>query len=448
MDALASASVQEAQMPWPSRRSANYALTILIIAFAFSFLDRVILSMLMVPIQQELHFTDIQLALLHGFAFAVFYALAGLPLGRLADTISRKRLIAAGILIWSMCTAACGLARGFASLFLCRVGVGIGEAALSPAAFSMLSDYFPPAQRGRAIATYQLGVVGGAGLAYMLGGLVIAFVSSGQAFVLPILGELSAWRMTFLLVGLPGVAVALLALTMGEPPRRETAQRLLPKKGVLWSWLGQNALTIWYFSMGFAAINISFNAIIAWGPTWLTRVYQLDAAMIGLVLGLAMLFAGGIGQIAGAWRSDRLLARGHRTAVFDTGAICALVLIPLSVATVIPILGIAVPLAGAVLFFSCAAIGHAPSLIGQIAPNAIRGQVAAVFLLVMNIVGAGVGPFAVAVLTETIFADPSMVGVSIALTAASGAAMGAMLLWAGKGALRRSADSLAEAVKE
>jgi len=448
MDAMTHSLRPAIEQPWPSRAQGNYALAVLIVAFAFSFLDRVILSMLMVPIQRELAFSDVQLALLHGFAFAIFYALAGFPLGKLADGTSRKRLVAAGVFFWSLCTAACGLARSFAGLFLLRVGVGVGEAALSPAAFSMLSDYFEPERRGRAIATYQLGVTGGSGLAYMLGGLVIAFASSGQAIALPLLGELSAWRVAFVLIGLPGIAVALLALTIREPARREATGAALTEKGALAAWLRANRRTVACFAFGFAAINISFNAIIAWGPTWLTRVHGLSPARIGLVLGLAMLFAGGIGQLLGAWRSDRLLARGRRTAVFETGILCALVLIPLSAATIVPVLGIAVPLVGAILFFACAAIGHAPSLIGQIAPNGLRGQVAAIFLLAMNVIGTGVGPFAVAVLTERVFADPRAVGLSIALTAAVGAVIGAVLLRAGRSALARSAEALARSVKE
>ena len=445
MDALTAMHSPRVEQAWPSSRQGNYALTILIIAFAFSFLDRVILSMLMVPIQQELAFSDIQLSLLHGFAFAIFYAVAGIPLGRLADRVSRKKLIATGVFFWSLCTAACGLARGFGSLFVARVGVGIGEAALSPAAFSLLSDYFEPRRRARVIATYQLGVTGGAGLAYILGGLVIAFASSGQTMSLPVLGEMSAWRITFLLVGLPGILVAILALTIVEPPRREVVTSD-QSYSAAFAWLAQNARTMACFALGYASINISFNAIIAWGPTWLTRVHGLPPALIGLVLGMAMLFAGGIGQLAGAWRSDRLFVQGRLTAVFDTGIFCAMMLIPLSAATIVPMLGIAGPAVGAVLFFACAAIGHAPSLIGQIAPNGLRGQVAAVFLLAMNVIGTGIGPFAVAVLTERVFVDPQMVGMSIALTAAFGAAIGTVLLWAGRGALARSAETLARAV--
>jgi MFS family permease len=437
-----------AETPWPSRAHGNYALAVLILAFGFSFLDRVILSMLMIPIQQDLAFSDIQLALLHGFAFAIFYAVAGFPLGRLADTVSRKRLAAVGVAVWSLFTAACGLAQSFVGLFVSRVGVGVGEAALSPAAFSLLSDYFPPERRARAIATYQLGVTVGASVAYLLGGLVIAIASRGEAIDVPGIGAIPAWRATFLFVGLPGLLIALLALTIREPARREVASSRSVAGPTLGAWLSDNVRTVTCFALGVSGINIAFNALIAWGPTWLVRVYHLAPATVGLVLGLSMLFAGCIGQLLGAWRSDRLLARGISTAVFDTGALCAVVLIPISVALIVPMLGVAVPLIGATLFFACAAIGHAPSLIGQIAPNHLRGQVSAIYLFAVNVIGTGVGPFVVAVLTERVFADPLMVGTSIALTAASGAAVGAVLLRAGRGALARSAAALARSIEE
>ena len=448
MDAMTAVPPAAAVAPWPSRRRANWVLAVLIVAFAFSFLDRVILTMLIVPIQRDLALTDVQLALLHGFAFAVFYALAGFPLGRLADRVSRKRLIAAGVAAWSLFTAGCGLAKGFYSLFFARVGVGVGEAALSPAAFSLLSDYFPPERRARAIATYQLGAIGGSGIAYVLGGLVIAFASSGGLIAVPLLGGMAPWQVTFLIVGLPGLAVALLVLTLKEPVRRESMARARRPRGQLRAWLRTNARTMICFVFGFSAINVSFNALIAWGPTWLMRVHDLPPAKIGLLLGAAMLLAGGGGQLLGAWRSDRLLARGRTTAVFDTGLACALILIPLSVATLVPGAMTAVLLVAAVLFFGCAAIGHAPSLIGQIAPNELRGQVAAIFLCAMNIIGAGVGSFTVALLTQHVFGDPKMVGASIGITAAIGAGIGAILIWSGRDALAQSAARLARSVKE
>jgi len=425
---------------WPPRAQGNYALVLLIVAFAFSFLDRVILSMVMLPIQKEMAFSDVQLALLHGFAFVILYVLAGFPLGRMADRHSRRGLIAAGIFVWSLCTAACGLARNFTGLFLARVGVGIGEAALSPAAFSLIADYFRPERRARAIATYQLGVIAGSGIAYILGGLVIGFATAGNDVTLPLVGPLSPWRVTFLAVGLPGLVVALLMLTIVEPARRGAVPS--QRSGVsITEWVCANRRTVTCFAIGYSLINIAFNAIIAWGPTWLARVHHLPPATIGLMLGAAMLLAGGVGQLAGAARSDRLFAAGDRAAVFRTGVACAMILVPVSLAIAVPSLALAGAMVAVVIFLACAAIGHAPSLIGQIAPNRLRGQVAAIFLFAMNLIGTGVGPLVVALLTDRLFGDPAMVGVSIAITAAAGAALGGLFLHSGRAALARSVEA-------
>jgi MFS family permease len=437
----ASFESHDGEPAWPPRAQANYALVLLIVAFAFSFLDRVILSMVMVPIQKEMAFSDVQLALLHGFAFVVLYVVAGFPLGRMADRRSRRGLVAAGIFVWSLCTAACGLARNFTGLFLARVGVGIGEAALSPAAFSMIADYFRPERRARAIATYQLGVIAGSGIAYILGGLVIGFATKGQHVDVPLLGALSPWRVTFLAVGLPGLLIALLMLTIVEPVRRGASEKARADGASLIAWVRANRRTVSCFAFGYSLINVSFNAIIAWGPTWLARVHHLTPPKIGLLLGASMLLAGGIGQLLGAARSDRRFALGDRAAVFNTGILCATILVPVSLAVVAPMLAVAMVMVAAIVFFACAAIGHAPSLIGQIAPNRLRGQVAAIFLLAMNLIGTGVGPLAVALLTEKVFRDPAMVGVSIAITAAAGAALGGVLLYLGRAALVRSVDA-------
>ena len=206
------------------------------------------------------------------------------------------------------------------------------------------------------------------------------------------------------------------------------------------------AITMECCSHRCASLNVGIGGQIE-GPTWLTRVHGLEPAQIGFLLGATMLFAGATGQLLGARRSDKLLAQGRRTAVIDTGLLCALALIPLSVAMIVPVLGLAVVLVGGMLFVACAAIGHAPSLIGQIAPNGLRGQVSAIFLFGLSVMGTGVGPFAVAMLTDYVFADPQMVGVSMTITAITGAVMGAILLWAGKGAVRQSAERLAGAVE-
>jgi MFS family permease len=200
--------------PWPSPLRAWYAVAVLVLAFVFSFIDRIVIALLVEPIKADLGISDFDIGLLQGFAFAIFYALLGIPIGRLSDRISRRGIIATGIAVWSLMTAACGLARSFFGLFLARVGVGVGEATLSPAAYSMISDYFPREKLGRALGVYQSGAMLGAGIAFLVGGAAVQLLSAYDGQVLPVLGPVRMWQLAFFAVGLPGLLIALLMLTV------------------------------------------------------------------------------------------------------------------------------------------------------------------------------------------------------------------------------------------
>jgi MFS family permease len=191
-----------------------YVVCVLTLAYVVSFLDRQILALMVEPIKHDLGLTDTQMSLLMGLAFGIFYTLMGVPLGRLADRTSRRALIATGVGVWCLMTASCGLARSFGQLFVARIGVGVGEAALTPAAISMISDYFPRQKRGRAIGFYNMGVSLGAGTAMVLGGVVISYVMSAAPVELPGVGELKSWQLVFMLVGLPGLAIVALMSTI------------------------------------------------------------------------------------------------------------------------------------------------------------------------------------------------------------------------------------------
>ncbi len=206
---------------YPSSAYAWYVVVVLTAAYVVSFIDRQILALLVEPIRRDLGLTDTQMGLIMGSAFALFYTILGIPLGWLADRFSRRGIIAAGITIWCLMTAACGLSRNFGQLFLARVGVGVGEAALSPSALSLISDYFPRERRGRAISFYNMGVSLGAGIAMIGGGWIIAGIIDAPPTTLPVVGEIYAWQTVFLVVGLPGLAIAALMATVREPERRD-----------------------------------------------------------------------------------------------------------------------------------------------------------------------------------------------------------------------------------
>ena len=201
----------------------QFALGVLLLAYILSFVDRNVMAVLIGPIREHFAISDFQYSLLHGFAFSMFYIVLGLPIARLADSRNRKWIITAGVFCWSVMTCLCGAARSFSTLFLARIGVGVGEAALSPPAFSLLADRFPPEKLARAIAIYSLGITLGGGLAYILGSAVYQYFEALGDITLPLLGEVNAWQMTFIAVGAPGFIIVGLLGFMQEPERHQVA---------------------------------------------------------------------------------------------------------------------------------------------------------------------------------------------------------------------------------
>ena len=203
---------------------AWYVVFVLLIAQMFSFLDRMIMGLLVGPIRESFAISDTQYSLLAGLAFSLFYAVMGLPLARIADMGNRRNLISAGIAVWSFMTALCGLAHGYWTLFAARIGVGVGEATLGPAAYSMIADYFPKSLLARALSVYMIGVTLGSGLAYMVGGAIVGYVSNMDEIIVPVLGEMEGWQLTFFIVGVPGILISILvATTVREPERQGVA---------------------------------------------------------------------------------------------------------------------------------------------------------------------------------------------------------------------------------
>jgi len=198
-----------------------YVVGLCMIAYIFSFVDRQILALMIEPIKADLQISDTQFSLLHGLAFSLFYAFMGMPIAYLADRFSRPKIIAVGVVFWSLATAACGMSKNFLHMFLARIGVGVGEAALSPSAYSMFSDMFPKEKLGRAVGIYSIGSFVGGGLAFLVGGYVIAMLKDMNTIEVAVLGAMKAWQLAFFIVGLPGIVVGLLIwLTVRDPARK------------------------------------------------------------------------------------------------------------------------------------------------------------------------------------------------------------------------------------
>ncbi|HSN72024.1 MAG TPA: MFS transporter, partial [Steroidobacteraceae bacterium] len=399
---------EPSESPYPRPAIGWYAVAVLTVAYVFSFIDRSILTLLVGPIRADLEISDTQLSLLHGFAFAIFYTTLGIPIALLADRLNRRNIIAIGTAFWSAATAACGLANSFWQLFWARVGVGVGEAALSPAAYSMIADLFAPQRLGRALAVYTVGAFAGAGLAYLIGGAVVTLVSSADAMTLPLVGSVRPWQVVFFIVGLPGLLVALWVLTLPEPARRHL--RAAPAPGIAGSLaaFGRYMRSQWQtyaaHLAGFSLLGIVFNATLAWTPAYLIRVFEMTPGRAGFWLGLILLLAGSIGVLAGGWLADRMRTHGHVDSTMRVGVLGALGALPFAAtATIVPSFPLFLVLYTLMILFVTMPYGAAAAAIQIVTPPQMRAVASSIYLCCLNLVGLGAGPTFVALFTDYVF---------------------------------------------
>ena len=405
---------------------AWYVVAVLILAYTFSFIDRQILTLLVGPIRASLKISDTELSLLHGLAFALFYSILGLPIGRMVDSRKRTTIIAVGIAVWSIMTAVCGLARNFLHLFLARVGVGVGEAALSPGAYSMISDYFPPHQRPRALSLYISAAYVGAGIATIAGGALIKLM---PPISLPVFGNLEPWQALFMAVGLPGLLVALLVVTLREPARTGMAAGDHPSFAEFAHFVLSRGRAFGFLIIGFAISGVMWNGSIAWIPTYFIRVFGWTASEVSLPYGLITIVSGMSGIILGGTIATRLRSRGVMDANILVGLLAIAVALPCGVlATFAETANLAMGLFGLFLFGCAMPWGGAVAALQEITPNQMRGQISAVHLFCLSLFGLGLGPTMVASFTDYLFHNDLALGKSIALTIAIAGPISAVLL--------------------
>ena len=433
--------MSSAEPSYPSSGRAWWSVLVFLALYVLSFVDRQVLSLMIVPIQKDLGIGDFQASLLSGFAFALFYTFFGIPIARLADSRSRRAIVAAGLAIWSGATACCGIARGYASLFLARTGVGVGEAALSPSAYSSIADAFPPEKRGRAMGVYSVGSYLGSGLAFLLGGYLIAYLGERTARELPLVGTLAPWRVVFLAVGIPGLVLVPLLATVVEPSRRGAhsegrrfAETLAHLRAHWKAYAGHN--------VGFGLLALSGYGSSAWTPAFLQRVHGMSVAGSGIALGWILGVAGTLGIVFGGWLSDRMLARGKPDATMRVGLIAALVWIPAGV--LYPLVAdrtLALALMVPALFTSGMPWGAAAAAVHEMTPGSMRAQATAVYLFSINLIGLGAGPSAVAYATEYVYREPTAVGCSLAWVTLAAHLVAAILLFAALRPFARAKDA-------
>jgi MFS family permease len=432
------------EAPYPKPVRAWYVLGLLTLVYVFSILDRTILSLLVGPIRRDLYITDTQVSLLMGFSFALFYTFFGLAFGRMADSHSRRQLIAGGLATWSLFSAGCGLAKSFGQMLLLRMGVGVGEASLSPSAYSLLTDYFPPQRRATAMSIYGMGGFIGIGVASVLGGFVTGWANGRVGWTLPLLGDVRSWQVVFFAVGLPGVLVALLMYTFAEPVRRgsRTQAKSVPLGEVL-AYVKSNRKTFLCHNLGIAFLALAGYSRLWWNPTFFIRHHHWTAAEAGKGLGIIAAIAGLLGIASGGWFADRLAARGHADAYLRVAMMAAAAAAPVGTAyLLVPDSHLAAILLGPVVFLEAVPLGVAPAALMQITPSQMRGQASAVYLFTINLIGLGAGPTVVALVTDHLFRNGSQVGLSLLVVGTTANIVSALILWNGLKSYVRSQELL------
>ena len=433
-------SDRPAEAPYPAPAVGWYATVMLALLYWLSVLDRFIISLLVDPIKKDLGLTDVQFGMLHGIAFAGAFTLFGLVFGALADRFNRRKVIYVGVAIWSLATAACGLAQNFWHLLLARIGVGVGEASLNPSATSMIADLFPREKLTTAMAIYAIGSTVGSGTALIIGGAIVGFVAHLDTLVVPLIGEIRPWQAVFFIVGLPGALFAFSIFTVPEPVRRGPRvgrMRLGQTYMRLFKFMREQPRFFIYHYLGFTFASAVVTGGITWYPAHVGRSFGWSPSEVGSALGTALLIAGIVAKLAAGNIVDFLYRRGYRDAQLRWFGLCLLFATPIGVFATLSgdawtfIIAIAVFMTIIGAMQACAM-----TALNLVTPNELRGTGVAVFTTVAGLVGGGLGPVLIAA------AGKSGIGVGLAIMIGVCCPIGGLLLLRG---LRPMREAMADA---
>ncbi len=407
---------------WPNPRYAWYVVCILTLAQTLSFVDQQILALLVGPLKAEFHLSDTQISLLGGPAFALFYTVMGVPLGRLSDRNNRTLIISCGVFLWSLDTMSCGLAKGFWTLFLVRMGVGVCVATLSPGAYSLIADYFPPDKLTRPTSLYLTGVWFGTGLAFILGGALIDMVTTMGTITVPVLGDLKTWQVVFFCVGAPGLLSPLVMLTVREAARRSKIEAVGVvdvdvRTALAYVWAHRRTYAPMFASLGlYAAYGLDTSF---WTIEFFSRAYAIDRSTISYTYGTMCFVFETAGSMSAGWVVEWFERRGHADAKVLTAYLGIAAMIPFAALFPLmpsPLLA-AIGVAGVVF---CTPFPYGPSVaaLQNVTPNKMRGFVSGLYLFVAIVLGLGVGPTLIALMTDFVFRSDALLNYSLAATAA------------------------------
>ncbi len=411
-----SAARTAATVLWPSATRGWTVAALLALASVGSQFDRTVINLMVEPLKAAFSLDDTHFGMLQGVAFGIFYVIACVPIGRLADRHQRRLILAAGIGLFSVFACLSGLARSYLQLFLTRIGVAVGEASLTPAGLSMLSDLFPPERLGRPVSAFFMSAPIGQGLAFIVGGGLLQWLSSSSALSSVGLSSLAPWQAAFIAVGFPVVLLVPFFLLTQEPARLGPGGSApLPVREVLAVLRARAAALVPMFA-GFAMVNLTSYTFFIWTPAFLQRTYHWNPAQIGVTFGLILLVFGTSGVYFAGAMSDRLAERGHRDAHLKVAAFgfvgCGLFG---ALAPLMPNPTAALLLLAPAIFLSMTPYPCAGTAIQLIVPNRARAQVTAVYITFTTLVGLGFSSVVVGLITDRVFRDPADIRYSLAI---------------------------------
>ncbi len=380
--------------------------------YVFSWLDRLAVSMMVTPIKASLHLSDAQMGLILGPSFAIAYAIFGIPLGWAADRYSRRLVIFCGVVLWALATVACGFASNFQQLLVGRVFVGIGEAALLPAAYSLIGDAFPREKVTVATSVFQSAGKTGSAVSFGLGGLALAYAATLTHIDWPLHGPAHDWQITFALVGLPGLVLAFLVFTFPDPGRNRLAGEV-PQQGEALAFLRRHAMLCGLIAFAFTCLAMIGYSLTNWVPTYMDRHFGWKPARYGVALSM-MNILGALALIACGRTVDWLFTRGMKDAHLRFYSWTIVALSPAILAAFF--------VTSPYLFLACYAviqiitvpfIVYGSAIIALLAPSHLRGQLLGLLMFVFNIAGQSGGPWITGALTDRVFGEAN-VGMSLA----------------------------------
>lgn len=402
----------------------GWPMVLLFLAFyTVAFIDRQVITMMVKPLQEQLGLSEFQISLLMGPSFGLFFAVCGLAVGGLVDRYSRRWLVTLATVLWGIATCLCGLAGNYAVMLLGRMGVGVGEGALTPAAHSLIIEQFPRERLSTALASYSLGAVIGGGLATAIGGAIVHLVADSDPVAIGSLGSLQPWQLVFLAVGLPTILMAPLALLVREedkaPEARSAAQASASSVRAFLRFCMTRPGLFFGLPVAFGLLNIITNAYAAWTPTFMVRTYGWNIAEVGLAWGVQHIAAAAVGQIGGAMLVDWLYARGMRDAHVRYQWWGVVVAVPINIVALLSGNPWVFLVLNAVYYVLCYPfLGYAIAALQLHTPAPLRGRMSAWFIAVITMMGSFVGAPLTAWLTQSVFVDKALVGWSLAAVSA------------------------------